>query len=88
MKKNRNIYILKIDQFRATCNRLIQMYKMVCVPSNLTYETLLEYGIVRVDPNSFVYDLRSLLNTHNKIARFKIQNDRDTICVYSWKWGL
>ena len=33
------------------------------------------HEFVRVDPNSFVYDLISLLNIHNKMARFKIQDD-------------
>ena len=33
------------------------------------------HEFVRVDPNSFVYNLISLLNIRNKMARFKIQDD-------------
>ena len=53
---------------------------MLFVPSNLTYEVLLVlvHGIVRAYPDSYVYDIRSLLNTHSKIIRFKIQNDNDS----------
>ena len=53
--------------------------EMLFVLSNLTYEALLVlvYEIVHIDPNRFVYDFRSLLNTHGKMARFKIQNDND-----------
>ena len=49
------------------------------MPSNLTYEALLVlvHGIVCADPNSCVYDLRSLFSTHGKVVRFKIQDDRD-----------
>ena len=52
---------------------------MIFVPSNLTYKVLLVVvrGIIRVDPNSCVYDLRSLLNTYDKMTRFKIQNNKD-----------
>ena len=52
---------------------------MVFVPSNSTYEALLMMvdEIVRTYPNSFVYDLKSLLNVHGKMIRFKIQNDRN-----------
>ena len=35
------------------------------------------HEIVYVDPNICVYEIRSLLNTNDKIARFKIKNDRD-----------
>ena len=35
------------------------------------------YEIVCTDLNSFVYEIRSLLNTNGKIARFKIKNDRN-----------
>ena len=37
---------------------------------------MIVYEIVCVDPNICVYELRSLLNTNRKIARFKIKNDR------------
>ena len=46
---------------------------------NLTYEELLStvHEIVCADRNSFVYEMKSLSNTIEKIARFKIKNDRD-----------
>ena len=49
------------------------------VPRNLTYEALLVilYEIICVDLNSCVYVLRYLLNTNDKIVRFKIKNDRE-----------
>ena len=52
---------------------------MVLVPSNINYESFvfLVHKIVRVDPNCFVYDIRSLYNTYGKIVRFKIESDRD-----------
>ena len=52
--------------------------KCFFVHSNLTYEALLVlvYGVVSVDPNSCVYDLRSLSKTH-KMVKFKIQNKKD-----------
>ena len=53
--------------------------EMVFMPRHLTYEALLimVHEIVCVDLNSCVYGLWSLLNTNDKIARFKIKNDRD-----------
>ena len=49
------------------------------VHKNLTYEDLLStvHEIVRANHNSFVYEMKSLLNIARKIARFKIKNDRD-----------
>ena len=46
---------------------------------NLTYEDLLlrVYEIVCVDFNSCVYEMKSFLNTIDKIVRFKIKNDED-----------
>ena len=46
---------------------------------NLTNEDLLStvHEIVGADHNSFVYEMKSLLNTSGKIVRFKIKNDRD-----------
>ena len=35
------------------------------------------HGIIYVDLNSFVYVMTTLCNTGSKIARFKINNDRD-----------
>ena len=64
--------------------------KMVFVPKNLTYETLLVivHEIVCVDLNSCVYELRSLLNINDKIARFKIKNDRDVQYVLGERDGI
>ena len=45
--------------------------EMVFVLRNLTYE------IVFIDPNICVYELRSLLNTNDNIAKFNIKNDRN-----------
>ena len=41
---------------------------MVLVPSNINYESLvfLVHKIVRVDLNYFVYDIKTLYNTHIK----------------------
>ena len=52
---------------------------MAFVYRNLTYEDLLSrvYEILCVDLNSCVYEMKSLLNTASKIARFQIKNDRD-----------
>ena len=46
---------------------------------NLRYEDLLSavHEMVEADRNSFVYEMRSLLNTFGKIIKFKIKNDRD-----------
>ena len=50
---------------------------------------MLVHEIIHANSNSFVYDLRNLLNTYGKMARFKIQNDSDFIvCVKSRKCGL
>ena len=35
------------------------------------------HEIICFDLNSCVYELRYLLNTNSKMARFKIKNDRD-----------
>ena len=45
----------------------------------MTYHVLLMmvHEIICADLNSCVYELRSLLNTNCKIARFKIKNDKD-----------
>ena len=51
---------------------------MVLVPSNMNYESLffLVHKIICVDPNFYVYDIRSLYNTHGKIVRFNIESDK------------
>ena len=53
--------------------------EVVFVPKNLTYEVLLVmvHEIICVCFNSCVYELRSLFNTNDKVARFKIKNDRN-----------
>ena len=63
---------------------------MVFVPKNLTYETLLVvvHEIVCFDLNSCVYELRYLLNTNNKMVRFKIKNDRDVQYVLGQGDGI
>ena len=45
----------------------------------LSYEELLSrvHGIICVDLNSFVYVMAALCNIGSRIARFKINNDRD-----------
>ena len=45
----------------------------------LSFEELLSrvHGIVCVDPNIFVYIMTVLCNIGSRIARFKINNDRD-----------
>ena len=52
---------------------------MILVPSNINYESLvfLVHKTVRVDLNYFVYDIRTLYNTHGRNVRFKIESDRD-----------
>ena len=46
---------------------------------NLRYEDLLStlHEMVEVDRNSFLYEMRSLLNASGKSVKFKIKNDRD-----------
>ena len=52
---------------------------MALVQKNLSYEELLSrvHGIVCADLNNFVYVMTALCNTGSKIARFKINNDRN-----------
>ena len=49
------------------------------MPKNLIYEILLVmmHEIVCADPNKYVYELKFLLNTNDKITRFKIKNNMD-----------
>ena len=46
---------------------------------NLRYEDLLltVYEMVEADHNSFVYEIKFLLNASGKTFKFKIKNDRD-----------
>ena len=66
-------------EFRKEIHNKGGLSEMVLVLSNLTYESLvvLMHRIVHANPNFFVYNTRSLFNTHEKIVRFKIENDKD-----------
>ena len=46
---------------------------------NLRYEDFVVtvHEMVEADRNSFVYEMRSLLNAFKKSVKFKIKNDRD-----------
>ena len=54
-------------------------FEITFMDRNLTYEDLLStvHEIVGATHNSFVYEMKSLLNTAEKIDKFKIKNDRD-----------
>ena len=45
----------------------------------MRYEDLFSrvHGMVEVDRNSFVYEIRSLLNACRKTVKLQIKNDRD-----------
>ena len=47
--------------------------------TNLRYEDLFStvHGMVEADRNSFVYEIRSLLNASRKTVKLEIKNDRD-----------
>ena len=51
--------------------------EITLVDRNLRYEDLLStvHEMVEADHNSFVYEMRSLLNTFGKTIKFKIKND-------------
>ena len=53
--------------------------EIMLVDTNLRYEDLLSmvHGMVEADRNSFVYEIRSLLNTCGKTVKLTIKNDRD-----------
>ena len=53
--------------------------EIILVDTNLRYEDLLlmVHGMVEADRNSFVYEIRSLLNTCGKTVKLTIKNDRD-----------
>ena len=63
---------------------------MIFVLRNLTYEALLVmvHKIVCVDLNSCVYEIKSMLNTNGKIAKFKIKNDKDVQYVLGEVVGI
>ena len=51
--------------------------KITLVDRNLRYEDLLStvHEMVETDHNSFVYEMRSLLNSSEKSVKFKIKNN-------------
>ena len=53
--------------------------EIILVDKNLRYEDLLStvHEMVEADRNSFVYEMRSLLNASRKTVKFKIINVRD-----------
>ena len=53
--------------------------EIILVDTNLRYEDLFStvHGMVEVDHNIFVYEIRSLLNICEKIVKLKIKNDKD-----------
>ena len=53
--------------------------KIILVDTNLRYEDLFSrvHGMVEADCNSFVYEIRSLLNACGKTVKLQIKNDRD-----------
>ena len=53
--------------------------EIMLVDTNLKYEDLLSmvHGMVKADRNSFVYEIRSLLNICGKTVKLTIKNDRD-----------
>ena len=53
--------------------------EIILVDRNLRYKDLFSmvHGMVEADRNSFIYEIRSLLNTCGKTVKFKIKNDRD-----------
>ena len=53
--------------------------EIILVDTNLRYEDLFSrvHRIVEADRNSFVYEIRSLLNACGKIVKLQIKNDRD-----------
>ena len=53
--------------------------EIMLVDTNLSYEDLFSrvHGMVEADCNSFVYEMKSLLNACGKIFKFQIKNDRD-----------
>ena len=53
--------------------------EIILVDTNLRYEDLFSrvHGMVEADYNSFVYEIRSLLNACGKTVKLQIKNDRD-----------
>ena len=53
--------------------------EIILVDTNLRYEDLFlkVHGMVEADCNSFVYEIRSLLNASGKTIKLKIKNNRN-----------
>ena len=53
--------------------------EIILVDTNLRYEDLFStvHGMVEADRNSFVYEIRSLLNASGKTVKLTIKNDKD-----------
>ena len=53
--------------------------EIILVDTNLRYEDLFSivHRMVEVNRNSFVYEIRSLLNAFEKTLKLKIKNSRD-----------
>ena len=58
--------------------------EIILVDTNLRYEDLFSrvHGMVEADCNSFVYEIRALLNTYGKTVKLQIKNDRDVQFCY------
>ena len=64
--------------------------EIILEDTNLRYEDLFStvHRMVEVDHNSFVYEIRSLLNTCGKIVKLKIKNNRDVQFVIEKANGI
>ena len=60
------------------------------VDTNLRYEDLFSrvHEMVEVDCNSFVYEIKSLLNACGKTVKLQIKNDRDVQFVIEKANGI
>ena len=64
--------------------------EIILVDTNLRYEDLFStvHGMVEADRNSFVYEIRSLLNACGKTVKLKIKIDRDVQFVIEKANGI
>ena len=64
--------------------------EIILVDTNLRYEDLFSkvHGMVEADYNSFVYEIRSLLNACGKTVKLQIKNDRDVQFVIEKANGI
>ena len=64
--------------------------EIILVDTNLRYEDLFSrvHGMVEADCNSFVYEIRSLLNTCRKTIKLQIKNDKDVQFVIEKANGI